>query len=533
MKLASASEMQQLDRTTIEQFQIPGIVLMENAGRGTVDYLLRTLGPVKGRSVLIFSGPGNNGGDGLVIARRLHQHGGKPFIISLVSSKKLKGDAATNYKSISELKIPFVTIQNTDTLDAFQLDLPELTLPLWAIVDSVFGTGLQRPLTGHFEAAVNCMNRLRKTTGCPVVAVDIPSGLNAETGETLGVKVKTDHTVTYGLAKPGHFMNGGAATGKLHVVDIGIPDEVVSHAKLKGEAITDSVLKLFTERPRASHKGNYGHLLVLAGSAGKTGAAYLTGLGALRVGAGLVTLAVPADLRTVFESNLFEAMTLLLPDSRRYPSIEDYQRITQNLSGKSAMIIGPGIGTAEKTCELVIKLYNEAEIPMVIDADGLNFLATEPRILANPPAPRILTPHPGEMSRLAGLKTKEIQANRLETTLKFTQSVNENSKNVTTVLKGAGTIICDPNGKWAINTTGNPGMAAGGMGDTLTGIIGGLLAQGVSPAKAARTGVYIHGYAADEIACKRKFGYLASEVADIVPYLITKYEENTFNISGG
>lgn len=527
MRLARAREMRQLDSAAIDQYRIPGIILMENAGLGTVDYLLGILGPVSGKAVLLFIGPGNNGGDGLVIARRLHQLGGLPFIIYLVDPVKLKGDAAVNYHIVQEFKLPSRVILDAETLDHFTIEDAGSASGrgLWAIIDAVFGTGLKRPLASHFLAAVHCINRLRAKTPGPVVAVDIPSGLNADTGELLGAGVHADHTVTYGLAKPAHFMHGGGLSGKLHVVDIGIPSAAVANRGLKGEVVEPDILHTFATRELASHKGNYGHLLVLAGSAGKTGAAFLSALGALRVGTGLVTMTVPADLRTVFDSNLYEAMTLLLPDSRKYPSIDDHSLIMENLAGKTALVIGPGIGTADKTKELVLKLYCEAELPMVIDADGLNILASAPERIANPPAPRVLTPHPGEMARLTGGSSREVQADRLSTALEFTASVNTGAAgNVTTVLKGAGTVICDPEGTWAINSSGNPGMATGGMGDVLSGIIGGLLAQGISPHAATRAGVYVHGKAADRLANGRHFGYLASEVADMVPCIVTDYQ---------
>lgn len=534
MRLARAQEMRQLDCAAIEQYRIPGIVLMENAGLGTVDYLLKILGPVTGRPVLLFIGPGNNGGDGLVIARRLHQLGGLPFIVFLVDPLKLKGDAAVNYKKVEKLKLPSRIMVAPGPLDRFTVnDIPPAAgNPPWAVIDALFGTGLQRMLTGHFLAAVNCINRLRAETGSPVIAVDIPSGLNADTGEPLGASVQADHTVTYGLAKPGHFMHGGGMSGKLRVVDIGIPPAAVDQAGLKGEAIEADILNVFAPRSPSSHKGTYGHLLVLAGSAGKTGAAFLSGLGALRVGTGLVTMAVPADLRTVFESSLYEAMTLLLPGSRRYPSGEDYVLIMENLAGKTALIIGPGIGTAEETRELVLKLYRAVELPIVMDADGLNILAMAPERIPDPPGPRILTPHPGEMARLTGLSAREVQADRLGAALAFTANANTRSANVTTVLKGAGTVICDPGGAWAVNTSGNPGMAAGGMGDVLSGLIGGLLAQGIDPPAAARAGVHLHGKAADRLATNRQFGYLASEVADMVPFVVTDHQQNTHTNKG-
>ena len=523
MKLARAREMQDLDRTAIDRYRIPGAVLMENAGRGTVACMIRELGPVEGKLVPIFIGPGNNGGDGLVIARHIHELGGFPYIVYLVEPAGLKGDAAANSAIVRQLALPHrVAVADEDLNDAVG-DLHRLRNihPAWSLVDALFGTGLQRPLTGHFLSAVNCINELRSEINCPVTAVDIPSGLDADTGQVLGGCVRADITVTYGLAQPGHFMHGGGdLVGKLHVVDIGIPQQAVDEAGLAGEALDSSILRTLKDRKTAGHKGNYGHLLLLAGSIGKTGAAMLSALGALRAGAGLVTLCVPADLNGIFESSLFEAMTVPLPNSISCLSIDDHDLIRSQLQGKSAVVLGPGLGTAQQTRLLVKRLYREVELPMVIDADALNILAMEPDSLADPPAERLLTPHPGEMSRLTGMSAGEIQNDRVGAAVRFIEAVNGSAANITLVLKGAGTIICDPQRSWAVNSTGNPGMAAGGMGDILAGLLGGLLAQGYTVSSAARLGVYLHGLAADRLARRTPYGYLASEVAGIIPEMI-------------
>jgi len=358
-----------------------------------------------------------------------------------------------------------------------------------------------------------------------VTAVDIPSGLDADNGRILGGCAPADLTATYGLVKPGHVMHGGAdLIGKLHCVDIGIPPEAVSRAGLHGETLGRRTMHLLKKRKTAAHKGNFGHLLVLAGSEGKTGAAILSGLAALRAGTGLVTLAVPHELNPIFEAGLVEAMTIPLPNSATCLSIDDYDLIRDRLQGKDALVIGPGLGTAAETRELVLRLYRELDLPMVVDADGLNILAMDPDRIARPPGPRILTPHPGEMARLTGLTSGEVQADRLRAARRFTADTGTDVDNgVTLILKGAGTIICDPDGSWAVNTTGNPGMAAGGMGDVLSGLVGGLLAQGYAPAAAARLGVYLHGLAADRLAPERRQGYLASEVAAVIPDIITMF----------
>ncbi|MHB8789184.1 MAG: NAD(P)H-hydrate dehydratase [Desulfobulbaceae bacterium] len=524
MQLARAAEMQRLDRAAIEVHTIPGLVLMENAGLGTVDFMVDSLGPPKGKLLPVFIGPGNNGGDGLVIARLAHELGGRPFLLFLVPPDQLRGDAGCNAARALELDLPSRVVPDAASLSAAVEELRALaiTRPVWSVVDALFGTGMKRPLSGHFLEAVGVINRLREEDHWPVTAVDLPSGLDGDTGIPLGDSVRADLTATYGLAKPGHFLQGSGSVGRLRVVDIGIPPEAVRKADLKGEALDQSVCKILPARTVASHKGNYGHLLLLAGSAGKTGAAILAARAALRMGAGLVTLAVPADLNPIFATTLAEAMTVPLPGSSSCLSIGDYNRILEQLPGKTALVLGPGLGQHPDTRELVEKLYREIPLPMVVDADAINILAGQPDILAGPAAVRVLTPHPGEMARLTDLTSKEVQADRLAAALNLTACLNQTAQRITLVLKGAGTLICDPGGSWAVNTTGNPGMAAGGMGDVLAGLLGALLAQGLAPAAAARLGVYLHGLAADRLAEQRRFGYFASEVADMLPVVASE-----------
>lgn len=509
MKIVTAKLMQDLDRRAIEEYGIPGLILMENAGRGAVEALTRHFGDLAGKIVSIFVGPGNNGGDGLVIARHLHQQGSNPELYLLAEEEKIKGDAATNLRIVRRLPIPLYSLRNSDEMAKA---LPRLK-DSWLIIDSIFGTGLTRKVSGHYADVIRSVNQLV----CPVMAVDIPSGLCADTGLKLGECVRADLTVTFGLAKTGQVCSPGRDyVGRLEVIDISIPPETVAEAGIQVELLdTATVRGYLPTRPLGAHKGTYGHLLIAAGSTGKTGAAILCARGGLRSGTGLVSLCVPHDLNHVFETALWEAMTIPFPSGASCLSIDDYEKLQMAAAGKQAIAVGPGIGMAEKTGSLLLKLYREAQLPMVVDADALNILAQRPEMIKNPPAPRILTPHPGEMARLTGLSTSEIQQNRLRLAQEFA------TKNqVIVILKGAGTVIADLDGKAAINSTGNPGMAAGGMGDVLTGIIGGLLAQKISPWQAACLGVYVHGLAGDRLAGRTDsagFGYLASELADEIP----------------
>ncbi|MDA8164017.1 MAG: NAD(P)H-hydrate dehydratase [Desulfobacteraceae bacterium] len=505
MKLPTAQQMRQLDRTAIEEYSIPGLVLMENAGRGTVAALRQQLGEPAGRTVAILVGPGNNGGDGLVIARHLHQLGALPRLL-LLAPDKLAGDAAVNLAIVRRLGLPMETLGPGDDLAPVR----RLLRHSWLAVDALFGTGLKRPVEGHFAAVIELLNEVP----VPVVAVDIPSGLDADNGRPLGACVRADLTVTFALPKPGLVAGRGRQlAGRLEVVDIGIPPAAVHDLGIATELLTPALISPWLpRREAAAHKGTFGHLLAVAGAEGKTGAAILCGQGALRAGTGLVTLAVPKKCNSVFETALTEAMTLPLAAGGGRLSIDDYETVAAGSQGKQALAVGPGLGTATETAGMVLRLYRECSLPMVVDADGLNILAANPEAIAAPPAPRILTPHPGEMGRLAGRSSKEVQADRLGAAAAFAREYR-----VYLVLKGEGTIIAAPDGRLAINPTGNPGMAAGGMGDVLTGIIGGLLAQGLDPWQAACLGVYAHGAAGDRLAAAAPFGFLAAELARELP----------------
>ncbi len=516
MKVTTAEQMQGLDRAAINDFGIPGIVLMENAGRGAVEAITREYGALAGKLVSIFAGPGNNGGDGLVIARHLHQQGARPHVFLLTEPEKLLGDAATNLVIVQKLSIPIHLILSQDDLNNLEDQLGRSRF----VIDAIFGTGLTREVTGHFAEVIKRINMF----SCPVVAVDIPSGLNSDNGQPLGQCVQADLTVTFGLAKVGLVVQPGARyVGKLEVVDIGIPQEAVQQIGVGMEVLDkQELVPWIPARQATDHKGTFGHLLILAGSAGKTGAAILSALGALRSGIGLVTLCVPHDLNAIFESSLLEAMTVPLPNSFQVLSVNDFELVARSMEGKEAVVVGPGLGTAQETAELVIKVYREAPQPLLVDADGLNILAQEQTVLQNPPAPRILTPHPGEMARLIGGTAKDVQASRHKVAAEFARE-----KGVFVVLKGANTVIASPEGRVAVNPTGNAGMATGGMGDVLSGLIGSLLAQGLSPWQAACLGVYVHGLAGDNLAAATGigFGYLAGDLANELPLAFQEMAE--------
>ncbi len=509
MRLVYGKEMQTLDRYTIEEFGLPGLILMENAGRGTTEIILNRFPREANCGVLVICGPGNNGGDGFVIARHLFQRGFPVKIFCLAEEEKFRADALVNFR----------VAKNLGLITGFVLeekDLPKLEAALsqtGLIVDAIFGTGLAREVSGRFARVIELINRASK----PVVAVDIPSGLSADSGKPLGIAVKATLTATMALPKVGQVVFPGKEyVGELEIVDISMPSFLIDKLApprfwLEEGWATEHL------RPRKpnTHKGTYGHLVVLAGSKGKTGAAILTCLGALRGGAGLTTLVCPQSLNHIFETALTEAMTYPLPQETPEGSLshEAFSEISRFVEGKKAAALGPGFGLHPDTMELAQKLISSLNLPMVVDADGITALSGELYHLKRAPAPRIITPHPGEMARLLLVRKDEIQEDRL----RVARYVAKESGAIV-VLKGAATVIAAPDGREAVNATGNPGLASGGSGDVLTGLIGAFLAQGYDAFEAACLGVFFHGLSADILASRKgPFGYLAREVAETLP----------------
>ena len=522
MFVVTTEEMREMDRLTIESFGIGGLVLMENAGRSVIRMLLAEVPDIRTRRVGVMAGKGNNGGDGFVIARYLAQNGAPVTVYLLTSKEKVAGDAAINLKLIEKMDISIIEIPDGTS---FASHLPDLARhDLW--VDAILGTGLQSDVRGFFADAINFLNRAER----PVYAVDIPSGLNSDTGEVCGVCVKADRTITFGFAKIGQVIYPGIEfVGDLAVADIGIPNIVVDQVAPRHQIVLRHDLASFIRtRPPEMHKGRAGHLLVIGGSPGKTGAAAMTCMAAMRAGAGLVTLGVSKSLNDICEIQLTEAMTAPLPETEdRAISLSACENICSLMEGKAALAIGPGIGTAVDTRQLVRRLLEETSIPAVVDADGLNALGEDIDLLKRAKAPFILTPHPGEMARLVGTTAAEVRKRRIQVARAFASEYN-----VFLVLKGARTIIAEPGGAIYINPTGNPGMASGGMGDVLTGIIAGFLVQGYSPAKATRLAVYIHGHAADRLAEeKARVGYLAGDIIEALPEEIEAVRESSLEKS--
>ena len=522
MKVVTAAEMRRIDQDTIEGIGIPGIVLMETAGSAIVRAIERHY-PTCQR-IGIFAGKGNNGGDGIVIARQL-AHVGHDVRIFLVSPPdSFTGEAQINLQIAKRLGLQIEEIL-TDTGFYGTGDVPTTLASCELLVDAIFGTGLRHAVRSPIASVINAINSLP----IPVLSVDLPSGLDADTGHPLGTCVQADRTVTIGLPKRGLLMHPGAElAGKLEVVDIGFPQQVVDAQDIKVHWTTATQASQWVPpRPPASHKGSYGRVLVVAGSTGMTGAAALASEAALRAGAGLVTLATPKHLNLILESLLPEVMTLPLPETEAgslalsaTSAILEFAEKT-----KSVLAIGPGLSQHPETVSLVHQLIRENRekelgLRMVIDADGLNALAQDRDIFSLLDRETVLTPHPGEMARLTGASVSTLEKDRIHTAQQF---ASEHS--LTLVFKGAPTVSADANGDAWINSTGNPGMATGGMGDVLTGVIAGLMAQGIASETAAALGVYLHGLAGD-IATEAlgMHGLIASDVLKTVPQAITSFE---------
>lgn len=505
-------KIREYDRIAIEDFGIPGVVLMENAGRGAAEIVAKQKGNAK--AVAVVAGPGNNGGDGFVIARHLLNMGIPVRTYLAVKKEHVKGDALINLRILEKMDAPIFDISSEEGTR----ELDEKLKTDGFLVDALLGTGVSRDVEGHLAKLIDAIN----SSNVPVLAVDIPSGLDADSGRPWATAVRANTTVTFGLVKQGLLLFPGVEyVGRLHVVSIGAPEIVKEKAGVAGEIITDSKAKsLLPVRPKDAHKGTFGHLLVVAGAFGKTGAAAMVGKAAMRAGAGLVTLATTAQAQQTLEAKCLEVMVDNIIERADAPLSEKViRRIGQILEGKKAVALGPGLTTARGISALVIRMLQMLEVPAVIDADGVNILANDPSGAGRIKAPMVFTPHPGEMARLIGKTVPIVQADRIGVARDAAAR-----HQVVMVLKGAHTIIAAPDGRIFVNTNGNPGMATGGMGDVLTGIVGSFLAQGLGPLDAALLGVYVHGLAGDRAACHVGApGLIASDVIDELPKILQEW----------
>lgn len=484
MKIVTAAEMRAIDRTSSERFGVPSLTLMENAGAAVADYVLGH--HAAARRIVVFCGKGNNGGDGFVAARRLHQKGKTVQVILLADPAELKGDAAVMF---GKLPSAAVAVHSSEEL---KTDRVRLSLPADLYLDAILGTGFKPPVSGLYADAIAIMNSSHGHV--PVIAVDIPSGADADAmGPQTGTIAGADAIVTFTAPRPAHVFSL-LTPGPTSVAGIGSPEEAITSTLQLNVITARDIAPLLRPRPVESNKGLYGHVLVVGGSLGKAGATAMAGMAALRAGAGLSTVATAKSVLATVAGFHAELMTEPLPETDAGTISENaYPRLDELAKGKSVLAIGPGISRHPETSGLVRTLVRKSSIPIVLDADGLNAFESRTGELNGKGRTLVITPHPGEMARLAGCSTAEVQSDRLGVARKFAQE-----HDLIVVLKGNRTLVVRPDGEAWVNTTGNPGMSTGGTGDILTGMVAAMIAQHPHDEfTAARAAVHLHGLAGD------------------------------------
>ena len=514
MKLVTSESMREIDRMSIETMGIPGIQLMEKAGIGTVRFIERRIPLSRSSRVPVFCGKGNNGGDGFVIARELRRLKVDASVYLLGRRDGVSGDARRAMESLGpELVTEIAEDEPSDEL-AEAMDRSDF------IIDALFGTGFQGAPRDASGKLIEMMNASTQ----PVLSVDVPSGLNASTGEIQGACVKATWTCTMALPKRGFYLHPGKGlVGLLHVVDIGIPDEAVEAVGVDENVLTDpEAARLLPDRPPDGHKGTFGKVVVVAGSVGYTGAAALSSMSALRTGAGLVYLCVPESLNDILETKLTEVITRPMPETpSRTLSRDALSPITEMLQDADAAVIGPGLSRDQETEGLVRALMQRVDVPCVLDADGLNALSQGLLSSRGGRAPLVLTPHPGEMSRLIGSSVTEVQKDRPEVARCVAAATR-----AAVLLKGAPSVVAGTDGRSYLNPNGSSGLASAGTGDVLTGVIAALLCRGMDAVDAAALGAFIHGRAGDIAAeAMGEAGMVAGDVMLSVPQALMEIEE--------
>jgi ADP-dependent NAD(P)H-hydrate dehydratase / NAD(P)H-hydrate epimerase len=499
MKILTAAQMGEVDRLTTERFRIPSILLMENAGRSFADELAKAIPGLHSKRIVIFCGRGNNGGDGLVVARYLALRGAKPSILIFCDPENLKGDARSNWEIVQAMNLP-VQILSTVALAKACLrkaDTPDV------IVDALFGTGLAKPIGADFRPVVEWINKA--SSKAFVASIDIPSGLRADSFQIPGPAVKAQLTVTFSALKLAHVMPPAVdLAGKIVLADIGSPPVLFENPDYHMNLIDpEQARKCLPRRARDSHKGTFGHVYVVAGSRGKSGAALMAGYAALRAGSGLVTIGLPASLQRIVVGQFPELMTEFLPETDEGTADrKGAEKIISQLAQADALVLGPGMTTNPSTKSLIREVVRRSPVPVILDADGINAFAPPAGLIQNEAGqPVIITPHPGEMARLTGAKISEVQKDRIQTAVRYASQ-----HQCYVVLKGFQTVIAAPSGDIFINNTGNPGMATGGTGDILAGMIGRFVAgwkhqidigNSCNLADYISAAIYFHGSAGD------------------------------------
>ncbi len=510
MKIVTAEQMRELDRKAVEEYGVPRLTLMENAGLAVAEAAYRRTEACLERPIAVVCGRGNNGGDGFVAARHLRMMGRRPVVFLAASKEAVTGEARENLVRLGEVGLDATEINDATAVAAACRETG-------LIIDALLGTGLTGEVRGLAGDLIEAMNEC----GRQVLAVDIPSGLHSDTGKPLGRAVQAVETVTMGLPKIGLYLYPGMDyTGPVTVADIGFPDDLVQQSPSAAELIEPEWAGgLIPPRVRSANKGDFGRVLIVAGSAGMTGAAAMAAGSALRAGAGLVYVGCPSSLNDILEVKLTEPITIPLPETEaRSLHSRGLEPVLELAERMDAVALGPGVSRHPETAQLMRQLVTKLTKPMVVDADGLNALSEEPSVLEGGHAPVILTPHPGEMSRLLGISIAEVQERREEAAQRAAERFG-----AVAVLKGACTLIAARGRTMMVNPTGNPGMATGGTGDVLTGTILAFLGQGIPPFEAAAAGAYVHGLAGD-VAAERygRVGLIAGDLIEALPEAILR-----------
>lgn len=529
MKVLTASQMREVDLLTTERYGIPSLLLMENAGSGVVREMEANYGDLRKYKTAVFCGKGNNGGDGFVVARHLVMRGCSPQVLLFGSPAELKGDARINFEILEKMGMPIqIVLESECTDDSLKRLFQEQEADL--VVDGILGTGTRMPVSGFLETVIRHMQRFPK-----IVAIDIPSGWNCDLqtlDDSSTNRLRVDLTITFTAPKPIHvFLPKGVFSNRWVSLPIGTPSELLEDPRFWLNYVVETeaaqVFKQFKRKPDA-HKGNFGHVLIVAGSVGKSGAACMTARSCLLAGAGLATLATPSPCLPMVAGQMLEVMTEPL-DSTDSGGVStkafDYGRINRILEGKDLIALGPGLGMHQETVEFVRRLVADTSLPIVLDADGVNAFVGKLELLQGKNRILALTPHPGEFARLLGIPASEVLLKRVELARQFALE-----KQVHLVLKGHRTIYAAPSGQVYVNSTGNPGMATGGSGDVLTGVLAGLLGQGLFLERSeglrefTRTeqwislAVFVHGLAGDmAVATQGENALLATDISANLP----------------
>jgi hydroxyethylthiazole kinase-like uncharacterized protein yjeF len=507
--LATADQMQAFDRTAIGKLGIPGLILMENAGRAFVDELAQRVVPLAGRQVTVLCGKGNNGGDGYVIARHLLNRGCLVRVVLLCKRKDVQGDAKINldilFKSVPQWKRMLKIVQITSISQLNRLQGPDI------IIDAIFGTGFKGKATGIYLQAIRWVNEKESL----VASVDICSGANASTGVVEGDAVVANLTVTMGLGKVGQYVGAGREhSGEVIVADISIPKVVLAQGDVRTYRVTsDDVRNALPKRPHTAHKYSVGKIFVLAGSRKFTGAPYMCAQAAMRTGAGAVILGTPKSVQPMLARKFTEVMITPLDEtSDGSLSLAAYESIIERADWADVVAVGPGLFRNPETQELILRIIPQIKRPLVLDADALFALATNPKVLERRKEPTVLTPHAGELGAIVDKVASDIELLRVDIARAAARRLR-----CFVSLKGSPTVTATAEGDVYLNSTGNPGMATIGSGDVLTGIIAALLGQGMSPLEAAYSGVFIHGLAGDLAASR--LGQRSLMALDILDYI--------------